>query len=222
MVKAKGGLVMNIKYLGHASFLITSDAGIRIITDPYETGGGLSYGAITESADIVAVSHGHSDHNNAAAVQGNPTVVKGAARVKGIEFEAIPCCHDEVGGRERGKNTIFCFEVDGIRVCHLGDLGHRLSDEQLAELGEVDILLIPVGGFFTIDARVATELCDRLKPRVVIPMHYKTSKCDFPIAGVDQFLQGKQEVRRLDASEVEFKAGELPPPTQIVVLKPAL
>ena len=213
---------MNIKYLGHACFLITSDAGMRIITDPYETGGGLSYGEITESADIVAVSHEHSDHNNVAAVGGNPKVVRGKARVKGIDFGAIPCYHDDAGGKARGKNTIFCFEVDGIKVCHLGDLGHRLSGTQVAELGEVDILLVPVGGFFTIDARGAIELCGRIKPRVVIPMHYKTSKCDYPIAGVERFLQGKEEVTRSGVSEAEFKSGELPPPTQIVVLKPAL
>jgi len=213
---------MNIKWLGHASFLITSDSGVKIITDPYETGSGLSYGEIAESADIVTVSHGHSDHNNVAAVGGNPKVVRGAAKVKGIEFEAIPCYHDDARGKARGKNTIFCFEVDDMKVCHLGDLGHRLSDTQVTELGGVDILLIPVGGFYTIDARVAIELCGRIKPRVVIPMHYKTDKCDYPIAGVERFLQGKEEVTRSGVSEVEFKKGELPSSTQIIVLKPAL
>ncbi|UCD53876.1 MAG: MBL fold metallo-hydrolase, partial [Dehalococcoidia bacterium] len=119
-------------------------------------------------------------------------------------------------------NTILCFEVDGIRVCHLGDLGHQLSEGQVAGVGSVDVLLIPVGGYYTIDANVATVVCNQLQPKVVIPMHYKTGKCDFPIAGVEQFLQGKREVRRLDASEVEFKSGALPPTTQIIVLKPAL
>lgn len=213
---------MEIKYLGHASFIITSDEGIKIITDPYVTGGALSYGEIKESADIVTVSHDHADHNNAAAVQGNPQVVGGTAKVKEIEFKGIPCYHDDAGGRLRGKNTILCFEVDGIRVCHLGDLGHQLSEGQVAELGEIDILLIPVGGFYTIDAKLAGQLCDRLKPKVVIPMHYKTAKCAFPIAGVDEFLRGKKEVSRLDASQVEFKPAELPPSTQIIVLKPAL
>jgi L-ascorbate metabolism protein UlaG (beta-lactamase superfamily) len=213
---------MKIKWLGHASFLITSDAGTKIITDPYETGGGLSYGQIKESADIVTVSHDHADHNNVAAVQGSPKVVRGTVEVKGIKFKGIPTYHDDAGGRQRGKNTIFCFEVDGIRVCHLGDLGHRLNDSQVAELGTVDILLIPVGGFFTIDAKLAGQLCDRLKPKVIIPMHYKNDRCAFPIAGVDEFLRGKKEVSRLDASQVEFKAGELPPSTKVIVLKPAL
>ncbi len=213
---------MKIKWLGHASFLITSDAGTKIITDPYETGGGLSYGQIKESADIVTVSHDHADHNNVAAVQGSPKVVRGTVEVKGIKFKGIPTYHDDAGGRQRGKNTIFCFEVDGIRVCHLGDLGHRLNDSQVAELGTVDILLIPVGGFFTIDAKLAGQLCDRLKPKVIIPMHYKNDRCAFPIAGVEEFLRGKKEVSRLDASQVEFKAGELPPSTKVIVLKPAL
>ena len=215
---------MKIKWLGHASFMITLDTGIKILTDPYTTGGNLSYGEIRESADIVTVSHEHGDHNNVAAVGGNPKVVRGAdtAEIKGIKFKGIPCYHDEVGGNKRGDNTIFCFEVDGVRVCHLGDLGHQLSDKQVAELGRIDILLIPVGGFYTIDAKVAGQVCDRLKPKVIIPMHYKTDRCGFPIAGVDGFLQGKAGISRLDASEVEFKPGELPASTQIIVLKSAL
>lgn len=217
---------MKIKWLGHSSFMITSDAGIRIITDPYEpafvAAGGPSYGEIKETADIVTVSHEHTDHNNVAAVRGKPEIVKGTARSKGIEFKGIPTYHDEAGGKKRGNNTILCFEVDGIRVCHLGDLGHRLSDRQVAELGNIDILLIPVGGFFTIDAKVTTEVCNQLKPRVILPMHYKTDKCGFPIAGVDEFLRGKEGVSRLNANEVEFKPGELPASTQIIVLKSAL
>jgi L-ascorbate metabolism protein UlaG (beta-lactamase superfamily) len=213
---------MNIKWLGHASFLITSDTGTKIVTDPYVTGGPLSYGEIKESADIVTVSHEHSDHSNAAAVQGTPEVVKGTAEVKGIELKAISSYHDDVGGKRGGSNIIFCFEVDGIRVCHLGDLGHQLSDKQVAEIGKVDILLVPVGGFFTIDAKVATEVCNKLAPKVVIPMHYKNDKCNYPIAPIDEFLQGKENMSRLDVSEMKFKQGQLPADTQIVVLKPAL
>ena len=111
--------------------------------------------------------------------------------------------------------------MDGVKVCHAGDLGHVLSDEQVTEMGKVDVLLIPVGGFYTIDAKAANQVCDQLKPRVIIPMHYKTDKLDFPIAGVDEFLRGKSSVTRLDSSEVELKSGELPAITQIMVLKPA-
>ncbi len=215
---------MKIRWLGHSSFLITSDTGTRLITDPYETGGALGYGKIEESADIVVVSHDHFDHNNVAAVRGNPKLVRGAVttEIKGIEFKGIPSYHDDAGGRLRGKNTIFCFEVDGIRVCHLGDLGHQLSAQQVAELGKVDILLIPVGGSVTIDAKVATEVGNRLKPKVIIPMHFKNDRYSGPLVGVDEFLRGKKDVSRLDASEVEFKAEQLPTSTQIVLPKPAL
>jgi L-ascorbate metabolism protein UlaG (beta-lactamase superfamily) len=216
---------MKIKWLGHATFLITSDAGTKIITDPYTTGGNFNYEEIKEAADIVTVSHDHFDHNNVASVSGNPEVVKGAGlkQVKGIDFKGIPTHHDESGGSQRGSNVIFCFEVDGVKVCHLGDLGHELDDKQVGEIGEVDILLSPVGGFYTIDAGVATEVCDTLKPEVIIPMHFRNERCsNFPVSGVDDFLSGKSNVERLDTSEVEYKHGELPSTTRVVVLKPAL
>ena len=213
---------MKIKWLGHASFLITSDTGTRIITDPYTTTDTIRYGEINEPADIVTVSHGHGDHSNTDVIRGNPEVVRETTDIKGIKFNGIPAFHDDATGTKRGNNTIFCFEVDGVKVCHLGDLGHQLSDKQIAELGKVDILLIPVGGFYTIDTAVAGKICDQVKPNVIIPMHVQNSKCDLPIAGVDKFLQGKANVNQLNASEIEFKSGELPPKTEIIVLKPAL
>jgi L-ascorbate metabolism protein UlaG (beta-lactamase superfamily) len=215
---------MKVKYLGHSAFVITSNKGVRIITDPYETTPDLTYGEINESADIVTVSHKHFDHGNVAAVRGNPVVINRAGRseAKGIEFNGIASYHDEAGGSLRGDNIIFCFELDGVRVCHLGDLGHRLDDKQLKEIGSVDVLLIPVGGVYTIDAKVATEVCDQLKPRVIIPIHYKTDRGLAGISGVEGFLSGKANVSRPDSSQAEFKPGELPATGQIIVLKPAL
>ncbi len=215
---------MKIKWLGHSSFMITSDSGIRLITDPYTPNEALTYGAINESADIVTVSHEHRDHNNVAAVQGNPRVVKGAvtAEIKGVAIKGITSYHDESGGTKRGQNVIFCLEVDGIRVCHLGDLGHMLSDKQVAEIGTTDILIVPVGGYYTIDGGAATQICDQLKPSVIIPMHWNYKWSFSEIAGVGKFLQGKKDVSQLNASEVEFKQGELPASTQIIVLKSAL
>ena len=213
---------MKIKWLGHACFMITSDTGTKLITDPYQPNEVLTYGEIKESADIVTVSHDHLDHSNVAAVSGSPEVVTGTTEIKGIEFKGIPCYHDDAGGRLRGKNTIFCFEVDGVRVCHLGDLGHQLSDKQVSEIGTIDILLIPVGGYFTIDAKAATQVCNQLKPKVIIPMHWNNKWSIPEIANVDEFLRGKGDVSRLSASEVEFKQGELPATTQIIVLKSAL
>lgn len=213
---------MKIKWLGHAAFLITSEAGIKIITDPYTPGRDLRYGEIKESADMVTVSHDHHDHNNIATVKGNPRVVRSTAEVKGIKFRAISAYHDEAQGGKRGSNTIFCFEVDGIKICHLGDLGHKLNDRQVVEVGAVDILLVPVGGGPTIDAITASQIADQLKPKVVIPMHYRNNKCPFPTSGVDEFLKGKKNINQLDTSEVEFKSGQLPADTQLIVLKPAL
>lgn len=219
---------MKIKYLGHSCFLITSADGNKVITDPYVTGipwPPLTYGEITESADVVTVSHEHKDHSNAGTVQGNPQILKGKTQVviKGMRFKGIATYHDKVGGKERGENIIFSCEVDGVTVCHIGDLGHQLITEQAAELGRVDVLLVPAGGFYTIDVDEATKLCDLLKPRVIIPMHYKTDKLnDDHLGGVDEFLKGKRNVSRLDTSELEFTPGNLPGKTQIIVLKSAL
>jgi len=215
---------MKVKWLGHASFLITADDGTRIITDPYIVGSGLKYGEINESADIVTVSHDHFDHNNVASVSGSPRVVNDSAPadIKGINFRGTPTFHDDNQGKDRGSNIIFIMEVDGVTVCHLGDLGHPLGNQQVADIGKVDVLFIPVGGFFTIDARVATEVCSKLNPGVAIPMHFKNDRCDFPIGGVEDFLQDKKAVIKADATEAEFKAGELPDSTEIVVLDPAL
>ena len=215
---------MKVKWLGHASFLLTSEQGTRVITDPYTPRDNLTYGTIEETADIVTVSHEHGDHNNAAAVRGNPEVVKGTGtrQVRGVEFTGVDTFHDTEQGGQRGSNTIFCFAIDDMRVCHLGDLGHILSDQEVSAIGPVDLLLIPVGGHFTIDAARATEVCNRLNPRVVIPMHYKTAKCDFPIVDAEGFLRGRANVRRADGSEVELKKEGLPQATETVVLKYAL
>ncbi len=212
---------MKVKWLGHASFLLTSDGGLKIITDPYEPNDKLRYGEINESANIVTVSHDHFDHGNVSTVKGSPQVVKDNAEIKGIKFKGIPTAHDASGGKERGQNTVFCFEIDGVKACHLGDLGHGLTAEQVTQIGAVDVLFLPVGGFYTIDAAVASRVADQLNPTVIIPMHFKTNKCDLPIAGVEEFLRGKKDISRPEASEVEFKAGEMPSTTQIIVLKPA-
>ena len=213
---------MKIKYLAHASFLITGEDGTKIITDPYEVGGGIRYKGIDEAADIVIVSHEHSDHNYVRGVRGSPTVVRGVGThtVKGINFKGITFYHDKSKGAERGTNNIFTFTLNGVNVCFCGDLGHTLSQRDADEIGKVDLLLIPVGGFYTIDANEASEVVDVLNPKVVIPMHYKTRSVDYPIAGVDKFLSGKENVKQLNTSEVDVKT--LPEKREIWVLTPAL
>jgi len=215
---------MKMKWLGHACFLITTERGLRIVTDPYSVGGGIRYEPVKEAADVVTISHGHSDHNNVSAVTGSPEIVKaiGTREVKGITVKGIATYHDQSAGKERGSNVIFCFSIDGIELCHLGDLGHALTVQQIADIGNVDILLVPVGGFFTIDFRVASKVCDDLKPSVIIPMHYKTAKLDYPVAGVGDFINGKKNVKHVNSSEVGYTRDTLPGVTEIVVLQHAL
>ena len=214
---------MKVKWFGHASFLITSDKGTKIITDPYTPGVyGLEYNQISESADIVTVSHDHDDHNNVSVIPGKPQIVKGAGKhqAKGIEFRGIASCHDDCGGKERGDDTIFVFTIDDIKICHLGDLGRLLTDKEVSEIGKVDVLMIPVGGNFTIDAAAADKVIAQLKPHIVFPMHYQTGKCpNFPVANADPFLKGKNNVKKSTDSKVELKINQLPKNTQIYVLR---
>jgi L-ascorbate metabolism protein UlaG (beta-lactamase superfamily) len=218
---------MKIKWLGHACFLITSNKGLKIITDPYATGGmrGLfKYGPVKEYADIVTISHQHSDHNYTGDLQGKPEIVQGVGKhlAKVMEFTGVASYHDKTSGRERGENTIFCFTVDNIKVCHCGDLGHTLDSNALSAIGQVDILLFPTGGpMATIELNEAAEVWDKIKPGVIIPMHFHTDKCAFPGYSKEDLLKLKLNAILVGKSEVDFVAGKIPS-GQIMILEPAL
>jgi L-ascorbate metabolism protein UlaG (beta-lactamase superfamily) len=215
---------MKIQWLGHSSFLITTANGTKILTDPYDAVFGLAYGKIDAAADIVTVSHEHGDHNNTAAVKGNPQVIRTpeAVTAAGISVRGIDTFHDNSQGSERGKNTVFCFAADGMHVCHLGDLGHMLTDKQIQGIGKTDILMIPVGGNFTIDAAAADKVIAALQPAVVIPMHFCNDRCpEFPVAGISEFTKGKSNTTIMAASEVEYSKESLPDSPQIIILSPA-
>jgi L-ascorbate metabolism protein UlaG (beta-lactamase superfamily) len=214
---------MHIKWLGHSSFLITSQDQTRVITDPYTTGDGIKYNPINESAHIVTRSHNHGDHNNTQAVKGNPVILTepGTYNAKGINFKAIPVYHDAVQGNKRGNDLIFCFKIDNLNLCHLGDLGHHLTPSQLVEIGPVDVLFIPVGGYYTIDSKEATTVGQSIQPRLIFPMHYKTAKTDFPLSVIEEFLKGKKNIRRINSSEIEIQKENLPSITEIIVLQSA-
>ena len=222
----KGGVSMKIKWYGHAAFILTSKDGVKVITDPYESGafgGALSYGTIPDEADVVIVSHDHADHFT-ADLKGKPHILnkEGKFTFRGIEFIGIPVFHDPSKGKDRGKNFLFSFTIDGIKVCHCGDLGHRLNQEELKKVGEVDLLLIPVGGFYTLEPGEAVKVCKDINPKVIIPMHYKTEKCNFPIADAEDFLKGWKDIKRMASSEMELEVNKLPTKTEVVTLKYAL
>ena len=218
---------MKITWYGHAAFKILTAAGTRIIIDPYEHGafgGALSYGKITDEADIVLTSHDHADHNNVRDIKGKFTRISkaGAYDVGGLKITGFPTFHDPSQGRERGTNLLFLIEADDLRLVHTGDLGHVLGDDTAQAIGSVDVLLVPVGGFYTIDAKEAGEVVNILKPRIVIPMHFKTRKCDFPIASVEEFTRGKTDVQVIEGAELEITKAALPSSTRITLLKYAL
>jgi len=218
---------MQIEWLGHASFLITTKDGKKILTDPYVAGsygGAVGYGKIDTAADVVTVSHAHDDHCGIRDLRGSPEVIRDPKErtAMGIRFSGIQSYHDQRHGTERGENIIFVIEVEGMRICHLGDLGHPLDDATASKIGEVDVLLIPVGGFYTIDADQATQVVNTLNPRVVIPVHYKTDVLGFPIDGVERFLEGKQGIKRVGRSGIEIGKDTLPGGREIIVLEHAL
>ncbi|MDO8683934.1 MAG: MBL fold metallo-hydrolase, partial [Armatimonadota bacterium] len=207
--------------------VITSENGTKILTDPYESGaydGNIRYAPIKEKVDVVTVSHEHADHGHLKDLPGEPVILRGAGGyvASGISFQGISAFHDKSHGAERGVSVIFTFIVDDIKVCHLGDLGHELSSDQAAEAGAVDVLLTPVGGLFTIDAKEAWTVANQLASKIVIPMHFKTPKVGFPIAPVDEFIKDKPNVKRLGKSEVEINKNTLPSEREIIVLEPAL
>ncbi len=209
---------MRIKWWGHAAFYIESKDGMGILTDPYDET--LGYRPITDNTSLVTVSHDHFDHNAVHLLPGNPRVVdtlKGA-EMGNVSIRGIKSYHDKEKGEKRGDNRIYIIEVDGIRICHAGDLGDDLSEEELAAMGEVHILMIPVGGFYTVDAQEAYNIASKIKPSIIIPMHYRTDAIDFPIAPVDDFksLFNDEQVMEMGSADIEITS--IPEEQKLVIL----
>lgn len=218
---------MKITYYGHSSFLLEAADGTRVILDPYRAGsfnGAFRYGAITDTADAVVATHTHDDHAAVDTIPGHPQILvhPSSATVGGWKITGIQVAHDAEGGRSRGKNTIVVLDDGELRVAHLGDLGHLLDAPTVAAVGAIDVLMVPVGGFFTIDHKQAAKVVDALAPRVVIPMHYKTAKVDFPITGVDEFLATQGTVERGVSPTIELTRASLPAGRVVYVLPAAL
>ena len=214
---------MRITYFGHSCFLVEAQDHTKAIIDPYLQGsydGAVAYDPVDEAADVVLVSHDHPDHSAADTIPGEPRVFVHPTqeRVGGLAISGVLVHHDETGGSERGTSTICILDDGDLRLAHLGDLGHLLDEDTVAKIGAVDVLLIPVGGFFTIDHQAASEVVDALSPSIVIPMHYKTPKIGFPIDGPDAFLQTQNAVQHLQDTTIEVTKATLPEERTTMVL----
>lgn len=211
---------MIITYYGHSCFKLESGESV-VITDPFPKKIGLK--PFQGKADIVTVSHNHWDHNNISAIKGAPFIIAGPGEyeVRKIVIQGISSFHDKVKGKARGLNTIYLIQLSQIRLCHLGDLGHDLEDHQLEKIGQVDILMIPVGGTFTIDPQEAPKIINQIEPRIVIPMHYQLPKLKVggKLAKVEKFLKemgtSKAPVEKLVVKKKDLVQGEI----EVVVMK---
>lgn len=212
---------MDIIRLGHSSFKLKGKMA-TVVTDPFDSDMvGIKFPKV--EAQIVTISHSHKDHNAIPEVEGSPYVISGPGEYEthDIFVKGVRTFHDNKNGEERGANTVFNIEIDKLHVAHLGDLGHVLSDKQLDELGDVDILLIPVGGVYTIGPEEAANIIAKIEPRIVIPMHYKIEGLNESFSAlytVDDFLKeiGKE---KLVLPKLSITKEKLPPELQVLVLE---
>lgn len=209
---------MDLTWLGHGCFRLRGKNAVAV-TDPYPPALGPKLAKL--EADLVTVSHPHPNHSNVQAVK-DARVIDGPGEyeVKGITINGLPAYHDDRKGEERGRNTIFLIEVDDVRVCHLGDLGHRLDDASLEVIGSVDVLLVPVGGGNSLDAGRAAEVVRQIEPRMVVPMHYAVPGVRKELDGVERFLKemGAPETEAIQRLSVQATTGETET-TKVVVLE---
>ncbi|MFZ5364748.1 MAG: MBL fold metallo-hydrolase [Patescibacteria group bacterium] len=217
---------MNISWLGHSCFKIETkyqNQNLVIITDPYHKEIGLRVPKM--AADIVTISHEHDDHNNREAVEGNlektPFLIDqpGEYEIKGVFVHGLSSSHDNQDGAQRGGNIIYRFDIEGLSLVHLGDLGHQLSDQQLDQLGNVDVLFVPVGGTYTLDANGASKLVREIEPRLVIPMHYRDDKVKLKLDSVNAFRK-EMGGQATTEKKIKIAAKNLPAEeTKIIILE---
>ena len=197
---------MLIKWNGHASFTIRLKNGLTIVTDPFDPS--VGYECPTDCADIVTVSHGHSDHSYTQSLTGPKRIIDKAGEYAfdGVSVSAMRSFHDAERGAKRGENLLVKIQAEGKTVVHLGDLGHEPDASQLAFIADADVMMIPIGGYFTIDTDTALDIVKKARPRKVIPMHYKTPAINFPISDEKAFAKALDAVycgkREMDADEL--------------------
>lgn len=213
---------MDIIWHGQSNYVIKTGSA-TIVIDPF----GREFVKLPQpklAADVLLISHGHDDHNNVTGVSGDPYLIDmpGEYESNGVMIEGIPSWHDDKQGAERGANTIFSLTVEGIHVVHCGDLGHKLDDATLERLGNVDILMIPVGGHFTIDAKTAIDIMKKVQPRVTIPMHYLVPGLGLEVlAPLEPFIkEAGQPPTRLEKTTWKIKKSELPTEESQIIVFP--
>jgi L-ascorbate metabolism protein UlaG (beta-lactamase superfamily) len=209
---------MEITWLGHSCFRLRGREG-AVVTDPIARKGGASSRL---NADVVTISHQHPGHSQLSSIAGQPRVLSGPGEyeVAGIMIVGIATYHDAERGKKRGKNTAYVVELDDVVVCHLGDLGHVPTSDQLSQMRNVDVLLIPVGGGATIDATQAVEVISLIEPRLVIPMHFRVGETDQTLDPVDKFLREMGVAGAEPQPRATVTKATLPESTQVVVLEP--
>jgi len=209
---------MEVTWLGHSCFRLKGKEA-TLITDPPQKSSGYSLSKLT--ADIVTISHDHDGHNNPEAVAGEPRIIKGPGEyeVSRVLITGIRTYHDKQKGAQLGKNTAYVIEMEDLRFCHLGDLGHLPTPEQIEELSGVDVLLAPVGGYTTLDAAAAAQVVSLLEPKIVIPMHYKTEAATATLDPLDRFLKEMGASLGEPLAKLSVTRSSLPHDTQVVLLE---
>lgn len=215
-----------INWAGQSCFQISvsnsRDHLADIVIDPFDQELGLKVPSF--SADILLVTHSHSDHNNVKAIKGTPFIISGPGEyeVKEVFIKGVSAFHDNSEGKERGINTIYTIEAEGLRFCHLGDLGQKqLTDEQLEKIGQIDILMVPVGGTYTISSLEAPKIISQIDPKIVIPVHFQLPKLNLKLDDVEKFLKAMGKNSIVPQDKFTVKSGTLPKDgMEIVVLQP--
>jgi len=226
----QGQTSVTLTWYGQSTFLMKTGDGVKVLMDPANPN--MIKVDLNEPVDLVTVSHEHGDHNYVALAKGSPVVLRGLSgsdyakvdeTVKGIHVHTVATFHDNQGGAQRGKNAIFIFDLPGMKVVHVGDLGHVLTEAQVKEIGKPDILMIPVGEIYTLDLQSVMQVIKQLNPRVIIPMHYSPANAQggFKLGTVEDFIKsaGSEFDVKYSGNPETFIAGKLPSKTTIVVLK---
>lgn len=215
---------MKINYHGHSCFTVVLENGASLLLDPYN--GSVGYPLVERKADVVTCSHHHGDHHYLENIQPGYRLVEGTdlVTVKGFTIYGVPTSHDAKHGADRGDNIVYCVEAEGIRLAHLGDLGHVLTQEQMEAIGRCDVLMVPVGGYYTIDAAAAAEVTEAIKPLVAIPMHYRTAcSADMPIATEEEYLSMMREneyaISALSSTQLELDPEDMPRARRMVLME---